>query len=184
MRTGFSWLKIESSRDFLWTQYDNEHCSFIKGSESIGRLSDTQSLKKCSIPRSRTLDSWMEAERPQRSCQPARQFCSYNRKSEDNFLISLFIYWKGYVFSSLLILGLFCDVIKCWRYVRSNEIEQDDGGDPSEMIWEEVDVTFFKTDWSDICLEVVRETRSRGSSVGIATGYGLDDQGRREFESR
>jgi hypothetical protein len=26
--------------------------------------------------------------------------------------------------------------------------------------------------------------RSRDSSVGIATGYGLDDQGRREFESR
>jgi hypothetical protein len=26
--------------------------------------------------------------------------------------------------------------------------------------------------------------RSRGSSVGIATGYGLDDQGGREFESR
>jgi hypothetical protein len=25
---------------------------------------------------------------------------------------------------------------------------------------------------------------SRNSSVGIATGYGLDDQGRREFESR
>jgi hypothetical protein len=25
---------------------------------------------------------------------------------------------------------------------------------------------------------------SRDSSVGIATGYGLDDQGRREFESR
>jgi hypothetical protein len=27
-------------------------------------------------------------------------------------------------------------------------------------------------------------TRSRDSSVGIATGYGLDDQGEREFESR
>jgi hypothetical protein len=26
--------------------------------------------------------------------------------------------------------------------------------------------------------------RSRDSSVGIATGYGLDDQGEREFESR
>jgi hypothetical protein len=25
---------------------------------------------------------------------------------------------------------------------------------------------------------------SRDSSVGIATGYGLDDQGEREFESR
>jgi hypothetical protein len=27
-------------------------------------------------------------------------------------------------------------------------------------------------------------TRSRDSSVGIATGYGLDDQGKREYESR
>jgi hypothetical protein len=26
--------------------------------------------------------------------------------------------------------------------------------------------------------------RSRDSSVGIATGYGLDDQGRQEFECR
>jgi hypothetical protein len=28
------------------------------------------------------------------------------------------------------------------------------------------------------------ENGSRDSSVGIATGYGLDDQGEREFESR
>jgi hypothetical protein len=28
------------------------------------------------------------------------------------------------------------------------------------------------------------KSRSRDSSVGIATGYGLDDQGEQEFESR
>jgi hypothetical protein len=28
------------------------------------------------------------------------------------------------------------------------------------------------------------ESSSRDSSVGIATGYGLEDQGEREFESR
>jgi hypothetical protein len=31
---------------------------------------------------------------------------------------------------------------------------------------------------------VLNKIRSRDSSVGIATGYGLDDQGEREFESR
>jgi hypothetical protein len=29
-----------------------------------------------------------------------------------------------------------------------------------------------------------QNTRSRDSSVGIVTGYGLEDQGEREFESR
>jgi hypothetical protein len=31
---------------------------------------------------------------------------------------------------------------------------------------------------------VQQARRSRDSSVGIATGYGLDDEGEREFESR
>jgi hypothetical protein len=33
-------------------------------------------------------------------------------------------------------------------------------------------------------LKLYYYSRSRDSSVGIATGYGLDDQGEREFESR
>jgi hypothetical protein len=33
-------------------------------------------------------------------------------------------------------------------------------------------------------LSVSLDSGSRDSSVGIATGYGLDDQGEREFESR
>jgi hypothetical protein len=33
-------------------------------------------------------------------------------------------------------------------------------------------------------LQFILLRRSRDSSVGIATGYGLDDQGEREFESR
>jgi hypothetical protein len=38
-------------------------------------------------------------------------------------------------------------------------------------------------DDQQICFDYSR-LRSRDSSVGIATGYGLDDQGEREFESR
>jgi hypothetical protein len=37
---------------------------------------------------------------------------------------------------------------------------------------------------SETFVEFRHTTRSRDSSVGIATGYGLDDQGEREFESR
>jgi hypothetical protein len=39
-----------------------------------------------------------------------------------------------------------------------------------------------------VVVEIIKyflsSARSRDSSVGIATGYGLDDQGEREFESR
>jgi hypothetical protein len=38
--------------------------------------------------------------------------------------------------------------------------------------------------FSEDVMFLLKIFRSRDSSVAIATGYGLDDQGRREFESR
>jgi hypothetical protein len=41
---------------------------------------------------------------------------------------------------------------------------------------------FFRI--NETLIKLTWKGRSRDSSVGIATGYGLDDQGEREFESR